>query len=308
MSSGASSSHGPSSAAAGSAASEVSSSAADPSSYPVTVTANNGAVTIPARPHAIVSLSPTATETLYAIGAGAQVVAVDKQSDYPQGLPATRFDSYQLNIESIAKVDPDLVISSYLSDDQLTKFRALKIPVLLQDAPANIDGAYQQIDELGVATGHTAAATVLVAQMKEHVAKIVADVPHNTTSPTYYYELDQTFYSITSDTFAGSLLAMLGLHSIADSADGAAAAGGYPQLSAEFILKANPDYIFLTDGACCQQDAASIAARPGWSSLTAVKEGRVIALDADVASRWGPRVVDLLQTVATALDEHPARQ
>ena len=111
-------------------------------------------------------------------------------------------------------------------------------------------------------------------------------------------------YSVTSDTFAGHLLGLLGMKSIADAAKGAAAAGGYPQLSAEYILRANPGYILLADTICCHQDAATVAARPGWSGLTAVKQGHIIQLNDDIASRWGPRIVDLLRTVATALAKH----
>ena len=277
-------------------------------SYPVTVTAANGPVTVTARPTAIVSLSPTATEMLYAVGAGSQVIGVDADSNYPHGLPTTRFDALQLNIEAVAKAKPDLVVSAFLSADQLKQFAALKIPVLLQTAPQNISGTYQQITQLGEATGHADEATVLVTQMKEHIAKIVATAPHITPPGRYYYELDQTFYSVTSDTFVGSLFGLLGLRSIADTAKGAAAAGGYPQLSAEFIVKSNPDYIVLSDTKCCRQSAATVAARPGWSTLSAVKSGRIIVLDDDIASRWGPRVVDLLQNVVAALDAHPVQR
>src|SRR5262249_14377104 len=123
---------------------------------------------------------------------------------------------------------------------------------------------------------------------------------------TYYYELDQTYYSVTSTTFIGRVLGLLGLKSIADSAKGAAASGGYPQLSAEYILKADPDYVFLADTKCCKQSRATVAKRPGWSTLNAVRDGRVVPLDDDIASRWGPRVVDLLRTVSAAIKEHPA--
>ena len=91
------------------------------------------------------------------------------------------------------------------------------------------------------------------------------------------------------------------MKSIADTAKGAAAAGGYPQLSAEYIIKANPDYIILADTICCRQSAATVAKRPGWPGLTAVKDGHIVALNDDIASRWGPRVTNLLRTVETAI-------
>ena len=111
------------------------------------------------------------------------------------------------------------------------------------------------------------------ARIRGQLRQIVAAAPHHAKPITYYYELDQTYYSVTSDTFVGQLLGLLGMKSIADQAKGAASSGGYPQLSAEYILKANPDYIILADTICCHQDAATVAKRPGWSALAAVKDG-----------------------------------
>jgi iron complex transport system substrate-binding protein len=133
----------------------------------------------------------------------------------------------------------------------------------------------------------------------------VKSTPKPSKPLTYYWELDdQGYYSVTSSTFIGQVLGLLGLHSIADAATGAAASGGYPELSAEFIIKSNPDYIFLADTLCCAQTPKKVAARPGWSDLTAVKQGHVVGLNDDIASRWGPRIVDLLRVVADALSKH----
>jgi iron complex transport system substrate-binding protein len=277
----------------------------NPAAFPVTVTGDNGDVTVAAKPVSIASLSPTATEMLYAIGAGDQVTVVDNFSDYPKDLPDARVDAYQLNVEALTAYQPDLVITSGASPDQEAKFKALGMTMLVQTAPADLTGTFTQIETLGRATGHVVEADALVTKLKAQVADIVAQLPNTGRPLTYYYELDQTYYSVTSDTFVGSVLAQLGLKSIADDAEGAAAAGGYPQLSAEFILKANPDYILLTDTVCCQQSAASVAARDGWSALSAVADGRVVELNDSVASRWGPRIVDLMQSVLTALKEHP---
>src|SRR5262249_19213198 len=109
----------------------------------------------------------------------------------------------------------------------------------------------------------------------------------------------QTYYSVTSKTFVGSLFSMLGLKNIADPSGTADTA--YPQLSAEVIVKADPDLIFLADTKCCGQSAATVANRAGWSGCSAVRNGRVIALDDDIASRWGPRVVDLLRAITEAV-------
>jgi iron complex transport system substrate-binding protein len=270
--------------------------------FPVTVHAANGDLTIARKPTSIVSLSPTATEDLFAIGAGAQVKAVDKNSDYPANAPHTKLDSYQLNVESLAAYQPDLVVASNLTNSQIKQLKTLHIATLLQPAAANLTQAYAELAELGRATGHAGEAAGEIDTIKRQVSSIVS----GTHKPlTYFYELDQTYYSETSSTFIGQVLKLLGLTSIADSAKGAAASGGYPQLSAEFILQANPDYVFLADTLCCKQSAATLAKRPGWSTLAAVKDSRIVALNDDIASRWGPRIVELLRTVADALRQHP---
>jgi iron complex transport system substrate-binding protein len=274
-----------------------------PAAFPVTVHAANGSVTITRKPTAIVSLSPTATEDLFAIGAGSQVKAADKNSDYPPTAPHKNIDAYQLNVEAVAAYQPDLVVASDLTSAQLKQFATLHIPTMLEPAAANLDQAYAQLNALGQATGHAPDAAQVVTNMQSQIAALVAGT-HK--SATYYYELDQTYYSETSSTFLGQVLKLLGLTSIADAAKGAAASGGYPQLSAEYILKADPDYIFLADTICCKQSTATVQKRPGWSTLSAVRGGRIVELNDDVASRWGPRIVDLLRTVSTALSEHPA--
>jgi cobalamin transport system substrate-binding protein len=271
-------------------------------SFPAAINTANGVVHVKSRPPAIISLSPTATEMLYAIGAGSQVKAVDSDSDYPPQAPMTKLSGLDPNLEAIVAYKPDLVVVSNFTDnfDSLAKHLAsFSIPVLYLPAPTGLSGVYSQFDQLGEATGHLAQAEREDATLRGQVSKIVASVPKHAQPLSYYYELDQTYYSVTSSTFIGTLLALLGMKSIADTASGAASSGGYPQLSSEYIVKANPDYIILADTVCCHQDAATVAGRPGWSSLTAVKEGHIIPLNDDIASRWGPRIVDLLRTVAT---------
>jgi iron complex transport system substrate-binding protein len=296
------SSSGPAGKPTGTAASAPRTGA--PAAFPVTLDAAGGPVTIDQQPSSIVSLSPTATEMLFAIGAGDLVKAVDKNSDYPAAAPHTDLDAYQLNTEAVANYRPDLIISSGLTPAQMKQLSALHVPVLDEPAAQNLDGTYEQLTQLGEATGRRAGAAAEVTKMKRQVAQVsntvAASGPH-----TYYYELDQTYYSVTSSTFVGSVLKLLGLTSIADAAKGAAASGGYPQLSAEYVLDANPDYVFLADTLCCKQSAATVAKRPGWSTLAAVAGHRIVALDDDIASRWGPRIVELMTTVADAIEEHP---
>jgi iron complex transport system substrate-binding protein len=269
--------------------------------FPITVTTAGGKVHLTSRPNTIVSLSPTATEMLYAIGASGQVKAVDSDSDYPANAPHTKLSAYQPNAEAIAAYHPDLVIISNDIGGIAAKLTALSIPVLQLPAATNVAGVYDEFAQLGVATGHVVQAKAEDQALRDDISQIVTSEPHHTAPLTYYYELGvDPYYSVTDSTFIGSLLSLLGMKSIADTATGAAAAGGYPSLSAEFILKANPDYIILSDtGATAGgQSVTTVAARPGWSVLTAIKNKRVIMLNADIASRWGPRIVDLLQTVA----------
>lgn len=285
-------------------ASSSGTTAASAAHFPVTVHAGNGTVTIAGKPAAIVSLSPTATEMLYAIGAGAQVKAVDKDSDYPAGTPRTTLNAVALNAEAVAKYQPDLVVAAGLAPAQAQQLAKLNVKVLDEPAATDVSQSYQQLTQLGDATGHPDGAATVIASMKQKIAATLKTASKR--AATYYYELDQTYYSVTSTTFIGRVLRLLGLTSIADAAKGAAASGGYPQLSAEFILKADPDYVFLADTRCCQQSQTTVGKRPGWSALSAVRGARVISIDDSIASRWGPRVVDLLSTVATALQQHPA--
>ena len=269
--------------------------------FPVVVHVANGAVTIPTRPAAIVSLSPTATEMLYAMDAGDQVKAVDKYSNYPPGTPKTNLSALGVNVESLARLRPDLVILPNPDDKLSASLKTLSIPLLVLPPATKISDVYDEIATLGKASDHVQQAAAEAASIRTGLQGIVAAVPKKSPAPTYFYELSPDFYSVTSDTFVGQLLGLVGLHSIADAAQGAAKSGGYPQLSNEFIVKANPDYIFLADTICCGQTAAKVAKRPGWSELSAVKDGHVVMLSDDIASRWGPRIVDLLKTVTAAM-------
>jgi iron complex transport system substrate-binding protein len=263
--------------------------------FPVTLDSPGGKVVLDQRPERIVSLSPTATEMLFAIGAGGQVVAVDSNSNYPEEAPRTDLSAYQPNIEAIAGYKPDLVVYSDDPGELAAGLGKLSIPALQQPAATRLDDTYAQLDQLGRATGHQAEAAQLTATMRAEIEKIAA-AARPERPLTYYHELDKNLYSATSKTFIGQLYAQLGMKNIADAAD--KEASGYPQLSAEYVIKADPDLIFLADTKCCGQSARTVAARDGWDQLTAVRSGGVVALDDDVASRWGPRVVDFLKTVA----------
>jgi iron complex transport system substrate-binding protein len=255
--------------------------------------------------HKIVSLSATATEMLFAIGAGKQVVAVDDQSNFPAEAPKTDLSAYTPNVEAISTYKPDLVVISGDTKDLKAGLEKIGVKVLVQPAAVTIDDTYKELQELGDITGHRTEADAEVASIKQGLADAVKDLPARTGTLTYYHELDNTLYTVTSKTFIGSLYAQAKLENVADAADPDGANGGYPQLSAEYLVQADPDLVFLADTKCCQQDEAAFAARPGFAGLRAVARHHVIPLDDDIASRWGPRVVDLLESIVAAVKSVP---
>jgi iron complex transport system substrate-binding protein len=249
----------------------------------------------------VVSLSPTHTEMMFAIGAGDQLVAVDQFSDHPaqaQSLP-NELSAFDNNVEAIAAYEPDLVLIGGDFNGLGPQLDELGIAWWDGPAPATVDGTYQQIEELGAVTGREAEAEALVASMQAEIDEIVAATPTPDEPLTIFHELDDTLFSIDSTTLFGELYGLLGLRNIADTAEGDS--GGYPQLSAEFVVSADPDLIFLADTKCCGQSLDTVAARDGWADMTAVQNGTVIELDDDVASRWGPRIVDFLRAVSDAV-------
>ena len=248
------------------------------------------------RYHRIISLSPTVTEDLFAIGAGKQVVAVDNQSNYPKRAPRTSLSGYDPNVEAIANYHPDLVLISYNPQNFASQLRQLGIKVVFEAAANNLKQAYEEILQLGRLTGHTVGAKAVVRSMRTHLAAIVASVPKTRRHLRVYHELDPTYYSATSSTFIGSVYKLFGFRDIADAAGGTG--GGYPQLSAEYIIAKDPQIIVLADTRCCGQSYATVAARPGWSTVNAVQHHRVFAANDDVASRWGPRIVQFARMVA----------
>ena len=243
----------------------------------------------------IISLSPTATEILFAIGAGEQVVAVDDQSNFPSNAPVTDLSGYTPNVEAIAAYDPDLVVTSYDPGDLVDGLNVLGIKPLIQSAAMTLEDTYSQIIELGDLTGHSKEAE----KLNKEIQSSVSSVTPSGNGLTYYHEVDNTLYSTTSKTFLGQLYDLLGLVNIADPAD--EDGFGWPQLSSEFIVDTDPDLIFLAD-ADLGESPQTVSSRPGWSSMQAVTDGRIIVLDTDIASRWGPRVVDFLEQVESAIE------
>jgi iron complex transport system substrate-binding protein len=251
-----------------------------------------------ALPHRIVSLSPTATESLFAVGAGTQVLAVDDQSDYPKDAPRTKLSGFTPNVEAIAGYKPDLVVLSFDTGGVVASLRKLGIRVLVQPAATDLGQAYAQIAQLGGVTGHVTKAKELVAGMKARIARILGASPKG-SSLSVYHELEPDLYSATSKTFIGKIYKLFGLKNIADAAD--ATGSGYPKLSNEYIVASNPSLIVLADVRCCGQTPKTVAERPGWSGIAAVRNGAVVRIDDSIASRWGPRIVNFVRAVAAAV-------
>jgi iron complex transport system substrate-binding protein len=277
--------------------------------FPVTMHAGNGAVILTSDPARIVSLSPTATEDLYAVGAGKQVVAVDETSDYPAGVPKTSLSGIDPNIEAIARYNPSLVIAQENANGLVAGLRKLGVPVLVEPAATSIAGAYDQIGQIGQATGHADQAASLVTTMKTEIAADLKKAGTRHQDLTYYWEVSANpYYSATSATFIGQVASLFGLKNIADAAN-KASDGGYPELSQEYIVTAKPQLIFLADNATADggQTPALVAKRPGWPAIPAVKDNEVTPLNDDVASRWGPRLPQLVAAIASAVEKASAQ-
>jgi cobalamin transport system substrate-binding protein len=254
--------------------------------------------TAPVVPHRIVSLSPTATEDLFGIGAGKQVVAVDDQSDYPKQAPKTTLSGFTPNAEAIIGYHPDLVVIQYDPNKLVAALAQAKIKVLVLPSAKSLADAYGQIQQLGKVTGHVAAAKALAAKLRSRLAALVKGAPRPATPLSAYVEISPDFYTATSKTFIGQILSLFGLRNIADPADDGS---GFPKLSGEYILSADPNLIVLADIRCCGQSPSTVAARPGWSGIAAVKRNAIVRVDDSVASRWGPRFVDFARAIASAL-------
>lgn len=265
------------------------------SGFSVTFTSEGGTWTLESQPRRIVSLSPAATEILFAIGAGPQVIAVDNWSTYPPEAPTTDLSGFDPNVEAIASYDPDLVVIVFDTNDLVAGLTALDIPVLFSASPFDISGGYGEVAALGAATGHVTEARDLIETMRTEIAEALAEAPE--VPVRIYHELDQTYFSVSSNSFIGAVYAELGVVNIADPAD--TDGYGFPQLTEEYIIEADPELIVITD--LLAYTADDVAARPGWETVTAVRDGNILVVNADIASRWGPRLPQFVSAVAEAL-------
>lgn len=267
----------------------------DASYFPVTVTDGGGAeVTINEPPQKIASLDAAHTEVLYAIGAGDQVSAVDNTSNCPAQVSAlsARVDAFAPSLEAIIGLEPDLVIVAFDIGDIVAAMRGAGLTVLFLPSPADLEGTYDDIKLVGEATGHPDEGGALATAMISEVSAIKARA-EGEQALTIYHEVDNTYYSVGPGSFIADLYKVLGAENIADATGQA-----YPQLSSEAIIAANPEVIILADEGF-GESAETVGARPGWSVIDAVENGRIYGIDPDVISRPGPRIVDALRNLET---------
>jgi len=264
--------------------------------FPVTIESDAGTFTLEAAPQKIVSLSPSATEMLFAIGAGDQVIAVDEFSYYPPEAPVTDLSGFEPNVEAVLGYEPDLVIISNDANDLVAGLTAAEVPVLISAAPGDIEGGYDLIAQLGIATGNVDQTAEVVATMREEMDAAFASAPG--APVRIYHELDDTYFSASSFGFIGAIYAELGATNIADAAD--TDQTGFPQLTEEAVVEADPEVIVITDGVGYTAD--DVAARPGWADIAAVRNGAVVTVDTDISSRWGPRLPQFVAVVAEAMN------
>lgn len=275
--------------------SEGSTTTPSSAAYPVTIDAVNGEVTLDQRPERIVSLSPSATEILFAIGAGDQVVAADEYSTYPDQAPATELSAYDPNVEAIAGYSPDLVVIANDTNGIVGALDKLDIPTIVNPAPVTIEEGYDGIATLGMATGHVDETAELVTDLRVEIEEALEAAPQE--GLRVYHELDENHYAASSHSFIGSVYESLGATNVADKAD--KQKSGYPQLTEEAIIAADPELIVITDQV--SYTAEDVANRPGWENVSAVKNGNIVTVDADISSRWGPRLPQLIGLLADAM-------
>ena len=269
--------------------------------YPLTIKFGNYTTKLVKKPTRIISLSPSATEIFYAIGAKSQILAVDSLSNYPTGAPISKISAYEPNVEAILQLKPDLVL---LSSDSVkapqirSALIKLGVAVLMEKAPATLNDVYAENTALGKVTDRASGAAKLNASMAKSIKNILLKAKTG-LKVRIFHELDETYYSATSNTFIGKVYKDFGAINVADAALGADSSG-YPQLSAEYLLKSDPQVVFLAD-AQYGTTIESVSKRAGWPQMSAVVAQKIVALPADIPSRWGPRLVDFYKLIGSTL-------
>ena len=269
----------------------------------MTVVDDHGtSVTIAQQPTHLVSLAPSATEIIYAVGRGDALVAGDQYDDYPpQAKAKAVIKGLKPSLEAVVAYSPDLVLATSSNDQQLVdQLRATKVPVLMLD-PNDFSGVYKDIALVGKALNSQVAAQQVIAGMQEKVQQVEDKTAHVVSRPRVFDEIDATDptkpFTAGPGSFIDAMITEAGGTNVAHDAK-----TEYPQFSLESLLAANPQIIILQDSAY-GVSAASVAQRTGWSTLAAVQEHHIYGIDDSLVSRAGPRLADGLVALAKII--HP---
>lgn len=271
--------------------------------YPLTLKDDSGAsVALASQPKRIISMVPSATETLFALGLGDNVVAITKWDDYPKNVQEkveyVFEDSLHPNLEQILKLNSDLIVLGLMGDDikDIEAIRNLKIPVISIN-PQTLVATYQTIETFGKLTNTQEKASKIVSGMKEKEQAIATKIGTIKDSDRLkvWTEVDENLFTPGKGTFLNELLNKAGGNNIA------ADVKGWGQYNSEQVITKNPQVIFETYGYYQKDAVANIVARKGWQNVEAVKNKRVLELDSDMVTRPGPRIVDGLESIAKAL-------
>ncbi len=253
----------------------------------------------------IVSMAPSATELLYAVGAGSQMVGRDSFSDYPEealSLPDIGGSMGDYSYEAVAALNPDLVIAAEINTpDQVKALEDLGLTVFYIKNPTTFDDLFLIIQTVGQLTGHQAEAGTLVTSLSDRVQAVTTTIAQASTTPVVFYELDGSDpakpWTSGPGTFMDQLITMAGGKNV-----GASLQSSWAQISVEELIVQNPDILLLGDGAY-GMTADQVAARTGWADIKAVKENKIFTFDDNLVSRAGPRLVEGLETLAKLI--HP---
>ncbi|MCL6432563.1 MAG: cobalamin-binding protein [Anaerolineae bacterium] len=272
-----------------------------PTSAPITIVDDaNTEITLEAEPERIVSLVPSMTEILFALGLGDRVVGVTTFCDYPEEAKSKeKVGSFaEIDLEKVVGLSPDLVLGGSLHSQAVAPaLRERGLTVALLEA-TDVETTLAQIETIGKLTGRTPEAQALVADIRARLDRVAEKVARVERRPRVFWELDAMLYTGGRDSFVDGLITLAGGDNV-----GRRLQGEWPQFNLEALIEADPEVIVLADHAF-GETAEQVRARPGWNVITAVKEGRIIEVeDINLVSRPGPRVGEAVEYIARQL--HP---
>ena len=251
----------------------------------------------------VVSLAPSNTEILFAIGADSQVVGRDEFSDYPE--EAKSIDSVggsmgQYSAEAIVALKPDLVLAAEINTPELVKqLEDLGLTVYYLNNPTTLEGMYDNLVLVATLTGHVDEANTLVDSLKARVAAVDEKIMPLSSGVSVFYEIDASDaskpYTYGPGSFGDLLISRAGGFNVASTLKDA-----YPQISLEQLVVANPSVIVLGDS-MWGTTPESVKGRAGWETIAAVQNGQIYPFDDNLISRPGPRLVDGLEQLAKLL-------